>query len=95
LDDRRQAAFYEVFMDNIRKYGRIQEMDMMFHYFWVMKDPRVPLEFTPLGTKLLWQGKVHPGHPKIKGQGILERLFMKARQVEGTLCDTPTIQDAP
>ena len=95
LHDRRQAAFYEVFMDNVRRYGRIQEMDMMLHYFWAMRDPRVPMAFTPLGTKLLRRGKVHPGHPRVKGLGKLDRLFAKAQLMEGAPCATPTTPDAP
>ncbi|MFO7718258.1 MAG: 4Fe-4S dicluster domain-containing protein [Thermodesulfobacteriota bacterium] len=95
LQHRRQAAFYDVFMDSVRRYGRVPEMDMMLHYFWAMRDPRVPLAFTPLGTKLLRRGKVHPGHPRTHGRGKLDHLFAKAQLLEGAPCATPTTPDAP
>lgn len=94
LDERREAAFYQEFMESVRKYGRVQEMDMMLHYFKTMKDPRIPIKFAPLGSKLLSRGKVQlvPKHRKEKNK--LDRLFAKAREMEGESCAMPITRDA-
>lgn len=95
LKERREAAFYQVFMDSVRKYGRVQEMDMMLRYFGAMKDPRLPLKFAPLGSRLFWRGKIHQDKRWFKGQKKLEQLFAKAQEMEGESCAMPTTRDAP
>jgi len=95
LPERREAAFYGVFMDSVRKYGRVQEMDMMLRYFGAMKDPRLPIKFAPLGSKLFWRGKIRPEKPWRKGPGKLDQMFAKAREREDESCAMPTTRDAP
>ncbi len=80
---KREAAFYDVFMESVRKYGRVQETNMIMHYFWVMKDPRLPLKYTPLGSKLLWKGKIHPVPALKKAPDKLGQIFAKAQELEG------------
>ncbi len=77
---RRNSAFYRAFMDNIRTWGRIQEADLMLHYFISMRDPALPLGFTPLGLKMLRKGKVHP--PDSTQKGRLRAMFDKAAELE-------------
>ncbi len=95
LAERREAAFYQVFMDSVRKHGRIQEMDMMLQYFRAMKDPKLPFKFAPLGSKLLWRGKMHQDKTWFKKQKKLAQLFAKAQEMEGESCAMPTTRDAP
>jgi len=95
LHERREAAFYQVFMASVRKYGRVQEMDMMLRYFGAMKDLRLPIKFAPLGSRLFWRGKIHRDTRWFSGQKKLERLFTKAREMEGESCAMPTTRDAP
>ncbi len=79
---RKNSAFYRAFMENVESHGRVQEMGMMSSYFFKRIDtPTLPLEFLPLGIKMMTKGKVHmPGG----GQGgILKPMFAKAREMEG------------
>jgi heterodisulfide reductase subunit C len=78
---RRKALFYQAFIDNVHKYGRVQEMDLMFHYFMAMRDPLLPLRFTPVGMKLLAKGKLHA--PSGQHKGVLDDLFNRVRELEG------------
>lgn len=80
-DARRNGAFYEAFMDDVEKHGRVQETSMMQRYFLKRGDPRVPLSFLPLGIKMLRKGKVHM--PSSARNGLLGPLFAKAREMEG------------
>ena len=79
---RRDGAFYRAFMENVESHGRVQEMGMMSNYFLKrMDNPALPLQFLPLGMKMMGKGKVHmPGG----GQGgVLKPMFAKAREMEG------------
>lgn len=82
-EERRQqkhAAFYQAFMNNVRTWGRVQEMDLMLHYFAAMRDPLLPLGFTSLGVKLLAKGKLRL--PDKSHKGHLQAIFDKARELE-------------
>ncbi len=72
----RNAAFYETFMDNVRRYGRVQETALMTSYFLAMKNPFLPLEYAPLGLRMLGKGKLHG--PSAAQKGELQPLFDKA-----------------
>lgn len=80
---RKDGAFYKAFMENVEAHGRVQEVGMMSSYFFKrMDNPALPLQFIPLGMKMMGKGKMHlPGG----GQGsILKPMFAKARELEGT-----------
>lgn len=81
---RKKASFYRVFTANIERHGRVQEMDLMMRYFFAMKDPLLPLRFTPLGIKMLRRGKLHPGSFSSSGGGKLQAMFAKAKTLEGS-----------
>jgi len=78
---RKNSAFYRVFVDNVRKNGRVHETQLMTTYFRTMRDPRLPLRFMPLGLKLFKKGKVHLGGSKM-GKGKLNALYEKIREME-------------
>jgi heterodisulfide reductase subunit C len=78
---RGNAAFYRSFVDNLRKYGRIQELALMNSYFMRMRDPLLPLKFAGLGFKLMRRGKVRPPSGEMKGR--LEPIFNKVEEMEG------------
>jgi len=69
-------TFYETFMRNVRAYGRVQETALMTRYFLAMKNPALPLEFTPLGLRMLGKGKLHG--PSGAQKGRLDHMFEKA-----------------
>lgn len=77
----KNGAFYRAFLDNVHTFGRVQEVDLMLHYFFAMRDVFLPLEYTPLGMKLLLKGKLHTSSTTQKGK--LDALFSKVGQMEG------------
>lgn len=79
--NRKKALFYQEFMLNVEQNGRVQEMGFMCHYFLAMRNPLLPLEYTPLGLKLLGKGKLHLGGSAQRGR--LGPLFAKVRSMEG------------
>lgn len=78
---RRSVRFYQSFMESVRRHGRVREMEFMTLYFMSMKNPVIPLQFTPLGMKLMAKGKVSFEIPS-KGSGKLDALFRKAKEIE-------------
>jgi heterodisulfide reductase subunit C len=74
--------FYKSFMDTVRRYGRLREMEFMNRYFLSMRNPLVPLRFASLGLKLLSKGKVSPEMPKLSGEGRFDALFRKVQELE-------------
>ncbi len=79
---RRSNLFYQGFMQNIRRNGRVREMTLMALYFARLGDPLLPVRFAPLGLKLMLKGKISLQMPS-KGDGKLEALFRKAEEIEG------------
>jgi heterodisulfide reductase subunit C len=75
------AGFYGAFLDNVRRYGRVQETDFMGRYFLAMKNPLLPFSYAPLGLRLLGKGKLH--RPSTAQQGKLEGLFATASGPQG------------
>ena len=71
---RSSALFYESFMNNVRQYGRVREMELMTRYLLALKSPVKSLSYAPLGVKLLLKGKIRPELPSM-GAGKLAALF--------------------
>lgn len=82
LTDKKSPAFYRAFLDSVRRYGRVREVEMMGRYFIALKNPATPLAFTPLGVKLMARGKLSAGWPRLFGAGKLEAIFGKVRELE-------------
>ncbi len=78
---RRATLFYRAFMDNIRQYGRVREMEMMTRYFLALKNPLAPLGYASMGIRLAARHKLHP-HLPAHGPGRLAPLFDRAGQQE-------------
>ncbi|HKJ98574.1 MAG TPA: 4Fe-4S dicluster domain-containing protein [Desulfotignum sp.] len=78
---RRSRLFYTAFMENIRQYGRVREMEMMTRYFLALKHPLVPLGYASMGTRLLKKNKLQPRMPS-RGPGKLAHLFEQAHKQE-------------
>ena len=79
---RPNARFYGSFMDSVRRHGRVNEMEFMRRYFILMKNPAIPLKFTPLGIKLLRKGKISILPDKSKPEHPLNALFERVAQLE-------------
>ena len=78
---KQSTLFYKNFMESVRRHGRVREMEFMTLYFAAMKNPLVPLRFTPLGMKLMSKGKVSLKIPS-KGSGALNAVFKKVEELE-------------
>jgi heterodisulfide reductase subunit C2 len=82
LRDRKSIRFYTTFLDNVRRYGRVREMDMMTRYFMALKSPLAPIGFTPLGIKLLTKGKISVQMPNLFGAGKMDAIYRKVQELE-------------
>jgi heterodisulfide reductase subunit C len=80
----KNASFYRSFMESIRRHGRVREMEFMTLYFSSMKNPALPLKFTPLAIKLLVKRKLPLQLPSKGSAGSLAPMFRKARQLEAS-----------
>jgi heterodisulfide reductase subunit C len=78
---KKSIRFYKSFMESVRRHGRVREMEFMTLYFLSMKNPLMPLQFAPLGMKLMGKGKVSFEIPS-KGSGALESIFRKVEALE-------------
>jgi len=79
---RQSANFYRTFMDTVRRYGRVREMEFINRYFLSMKNPFFPLGYMPLGMKLIIKRKIGMEIPKLAGEGRFDRLFRKVEELE-------------
>ena len=78
---RKSTRFYKSFMESVYRHGRVREMELMTLYFISMKNPFLPLQFAPLGMKLIGKGKISFEMPS-KGNGALKAIFRKVEELE-------------
>lgn len=78
---KKSIRFYQSFMKSVRRNGRVREMEFMTLYFLSLKDPFMPLQFVPLGMKLMSKGKVSFEIPS-RGSGAIEAIFRKVEELE-------------
>ena len=81
--EKKSTKFYLTFLDNVRRYGRVREMDLMTRYFLSLKNPITPLGFTPLGVKLMVKGKISLQPPNLFSVGKMDAIYRKVRELEG------------
>lgn len=79
---KQSANFYRTFMDTVRRYGRVREMEFINRYFMSMKDPFFPLGYMPLGMKLMKKRRIPLEIPKLFGRGRFDALFQKVKELE-------------
>jgi len=80
--DKKSPLFYRSFLNTVRRYGRVREMEMMTRYFVSLKNPITPIGFAPLGIKLMVKGKISPQMPSLSGKGKLEAIYQKVQELE-------------
>lgn len=78
---KKSIRFYKSFMESVRRHGRVREVEFMTLYFLSMKNPLMPLQFVPLGMKLMGKRKVSFEIPS-KGNGALEPIFRTVEALE-------------
>jgi heterodisulfide reductase subunit C len=81
-DFSQSSNFYRTFMDTVRRYGRVREMEFMNRYFLSMKNPIFALGFVSMGLKLMRKRKVPVEIPKLFGEGRFDRLFRRVEELE-------------
>ena len=79
---RPNARFYGSFLHSVRRHGRVNEMEFMRRYFILMKNPAIPMKFTPLGIRLLRKGKISILPDKSKSEHPLNALFERVENLE-------------
>ena len=79
---KKSIRFYKSFLDSVRRHGRVHEMEFMTLYFLSMKNPFMPLKFTPLGMKLMAKRKLSIEIPS-KESNPLESIFRRVEEMEG------------
>jgi len=76
------SKFYSSFMESVRRHGRVRETEFLTLYFLNMKNPILPMKFTPIGIKFLKKNKVKIELPSKPGPGNLNRLFETVSRME-------------
>jgi len=81
---RRTLLFQQAFLDNIRRNGRLAELELVrsFKTRAFLGDLNLPLLMKDalLAPKLLKRGKLHLRPGKVKDCGIVERIFQRCQQ---------------
>lgn len=80
--DKRSPMFYRAFMETVRRYGRVREMELMARYFFSLGNPLVPIGFAGLGARLFVKGKLSMKLPDARPEGKLDAIYKKAREME-------------
>ncbi|HIP96983.1 MAG TPA: heterodisulfide reductase [Anaerolineae bacterium] len=86
---RESTNFYRVFMDVVRRYGRVDELEFMVRYF-LATNPFLAIGYMPLGLAMLTHGKVTiqegllmtPRLMGLGGAGKLDALFRRVEELE-------------
>jgi len=77
----RTVIFQRAFLDNIRRHGRLNEMDLVgrFKTRAFLSDLSVPMLFKDalLGPKMLRRGKLHLGGQNVRDTKVVARIFEK------------------
>lgn len=81
--------FYRAFIDVVRRYGRVDELEFMVRYF-LATNPFATIGYAPLGLAMLAHGKVTikegllmtPRLVGLGGKGRLDALFRKVEELE-------------
>jgi len=75
----RTVVFQKVFLDNIRRYGRLNELELIgfFKTKGFFKDLSIPLLFKDslLGPKMMKRHKFHLRGERVKDRGVVNRIF--------------------
>jgi heterodisulfide reductase subunit C len=80
---RESSLFYKSFMDTLKRYGRIREVEFINRYFISMKNPTIPIGYISIGIRLMKRGKMHFEVPRLFGKGRFDDLFKRVEEVEG------------
>jgi len=78
---RRTVLFQQVFLQNIKKHGRLNELSLVrnFKLSAFLRDWSLPLLMKDalLGPQMLKRGKLHWRGDKVRDLGVVERIFAR------------------
>jgi heterodisulfide reductase subunit C len=80
-EQKRVIAFQRIFLDNIRRNGRLAELELtaQFKIEGFVHDRSVPLLMRDslLAPRLMARGKLHLQGEKVRDRGVVERIFAR------------------
>jgi heterodisulfide reductase subunit C len=83
-EHRRTVAFQQAFLDNIRRNGRLRELELVgtFKTRTFFNELNLPFLFKDamLGPKMLKRRKLHLLGERVKDRGVVERIFQRCEQ---------------
>lgn len=89
-EQRRTILFQQAFLDNIRRNGRLAEVELIgiFKTKVFLGDLNIPMlmKDAMLAPQLLRRGKFHLMGEKVKDRGIVDRIFQRC--MNGAPCGT-------
>lgn len=90
---RRTVLFQKAFLDNIRRNGRLRELELVGEFktraFWAEMSLPFLLKDAMLGPKMLKRGKLHLRGECVKDRGLVQRIFERCQN------GTPHNHEAP
>lgn len=79
LGEEKVVKFDEIFLDSIRKRGRIHELELVMRYNLSIRQP---LKDAHLGPIMLAKGKLSFLGHKIKEVGKIKEIFQKSKRIK-------------
>jgi len=77
----RTQLFQKAFLRNIRRYGRLNELELVrtFKTLAFLKDMNIPFLFKDalLAPKLQQRGKLHLMGERVRDRGVVDRIFQR------------------
>lgn len=81
---RRTILFQQAFLDNIRRNGRLRELELVgqFKTTAFLADRNIPLLLKDafLAPKMLKRGKLHLRGERVADRGVVQRIFERCRR---------------
>jgi heterodisulfide reductase subunit C len=74
------VAFDEIFLDSIKRYGRVHELGLVMRYNMASRQP---LKDAHLGPLMLGKGKLSLFAHRIRQRGTIKEIFRKSRRFLG------------
>lgn len=83
-EQNRTVIFQRAFLDNIRRYGRLNEVELIgrFKTKAFLNDLSIPMLFKDalLGPQMIRRGKFHLRGEKVRDRDVVTRIFEKCNQ---------------
>ena len=90
---RRVVLFQQAFLDNVRRNGRVNEVELVGQFKTVafLKDFNVPLLMKDalLAPRLMQRGKFHLVGEKVRDRGVVRRIFDRCLHDEAEAGESP------